>query len=77
MRYVESGSWYEGLYQDKAPVIPAARSFSCIHDGGARSCVLLVLTGVMTVEDMDVTINQSVADELGITIPESMQDYVK
>ena len=33
--------------------------------------------GVMTVEDMDVTINQSVADELGITIPESMQDYVK
>lgn len=42
MRYVESGSWYEGLYPDKAPVIPAARSFSCIHDGGARSCVLLV-----------------------------------
>ena len=33
--------------------------------------------GVMSVEDMDVTINQSVADELGITIPESMQQYVK
>ena len=33
--------------------------------------------GVMSVEDMDITINQSVADELGITIPESMQQYVK
>ena len=33
--------------------------------------------GVMSVEDMDVTINQSVAEELGITIPESMQQYVK
>ena len=33
--------------------------------------------GVMAVEDMDITINQSVADELGITIPESMQQYVK
>ena len=33
--------------------------------------------GVMSVEDMDITINQSVADELGITIPESMQQYAK
>ena len=33
--------------------------------------------GIMSVEDMDITINQSVADELGITIPESMQQYVK
>ena len=33
--------------------------------------------GVMSVEDMDVTINQSVAEELGITVPEAMQDYVK
>ena len=33
--------------------------------------------GVMTVEDMDITINQSVAEELGVTIPESMQQYVK
>ena len=33
--------------------------------------------GVMSVEDMDITINQSVADELSITIPESMQQYVK
>ena len=33
--------------------------------------------GVMSVEDMDITINQSVADELGITVPESMQQYVK
>ena len=33
--------------------------------------------GVMSVEDMDITINQSVADELGITILESMQQYVK
>ena len=33
--------------------------------------------GVMSVEDMDITINQSVADELGITITESMQQYVK
>ena len=32
--------------------------------------------GVMTVDDMTVVINQSVADELGVTIPESMQDYV-
>ena len=33
--------------------------------------------GIMSVEDMDVTINQSVAEELGITVPEAMQDYVK
>ena len=33
--------------------------------------------GVMSVEDMDITINQSVADELGITILESMQQYAK
>ena len=33
--------------------------------------------GVMSVEDMDVTINQSVAEGLGITVPEAMQDYVK
>ena len=36
------------------------------------------ITGIgVDVEDMDITINQSVADELGITIPESMQQYVK
>ena len=33
--------------------------------------------GVMSVEDMDITINQSVADELGVTVPEDMQQYVK
>lgn len=33
--------------------------------------------GVMSVDDMAITINQSVADELGITVPESMQEYVK
>ena len=33
--------------------------------------------GVMSVDDMDVVVNQAVADQLGITIPESMQSYVK
>ena len=33
--------------------------------------------GVMSVDDMDIVVNQEIADELGITIPEDMQVYCK
>lgn len=34
--------WYEGLYKDKQPCRPAARSFCLLHEQPAKACWLLI-----------------------------------
>ncbi len=40
--YKVPGSWYAGAYEDKAEVIPAARSFSFLHEIRSDKAVLLI-----------------------------------
>lgn len=42
MRYDSFDEWYQGLYRDRAAVIPAARSYALLHERAPRSAVLLV-----------------------------------
>lgn len=41
-KYEVPSAWYSGAYQDKAPVVHAARPFSMISEEGARCAVLLI-----------------------------------
>ncbi len=41
-KYEVPASWYAGVYKDKADVIPAARSFSLLHEDKSAKAVLLI-----------------------------------